>query len=387
MNQQVFPSRGARPAEVQVSSPPKAIPATQAALDALPFDSGLWRVVGIPGLYVRCRAATKSFIVQRKVRGRVLKKVLVARTMREARVEAARTWALLHPEPRGAKKTLAEAFEEYVSQRELAPKTRRLYRYVFDHYLVEWKDRTLAEIGADRVSVRTLCSDVLKRHGKATAAQLIRLLSAIYRYARKVDPELPEPPTVVVPMPKIKPRDWAMSPDDLRLWWQAVSGLNPVKRMWWLMCLLTGARAGSIEALEWSDVEFQRKLIRFRVAKGDRPYTVPASDLLIELLGRYREQAPPSQWVFPSPRDPNKHLVDVRDDKRGVRSAHRLRHTFRTVLAELGATPDQARLLMGHSLAGDVSRGYITAPLVMESLRPLANRVAEHYRELLDLDR
>jgi len=277
MNQQVSPSEGARQAEVQVSNPPKAIPATQAALDALPFNSGLWRVIGIPGLYVRCRAATKSFIVQRKVRGRVLKKVLVARTMREARVEAARTWALLHPEPRGDKKTLAEAFEEYVSQRELAPKTRRLYRYVLDHYLVEWKDRTLAEIGADRGSVRTLCSDVLKRHGKATAAQLIRLLSAIYRHARKVDPELPEPPTVVVPMPKIKARDWAMSPGDLRLWWQAVSGLNPVKRMWWLMCLLTGARAGSIEALEWSDVDYQRKLIRFRVAKGDRPYTVPAS--------------------------------------------------------------------------------------------------------------
>jgi len=69
-----------------------------------------------------------------------------------------------------------------------------------------------------------------------------------------------------------------------------------------------------------------------------------------------------------------------------VASAHNLRHTFRTVLAELGATPDQARLLMGHSLAGDVSRGYITAPLVVESLRPLANQMAERYARILGWD-
>jgi hypothetical protein len=52
-------------------------------------------------------------------------------------------------------------------------------------------------------------------------------------------------------------------------------------------------------------------------------------------------------------------------------------------LAELGATPDQARLLMGHSLGSDVSRGYITALLLVESLRPLANAVAKKYAAVL----
>jgi integrase len=83
------------------------------------------------------------------------------------------------------------------------------------------------------------------------------------------------------------------------------------------------------------------------------------------------------------PKKLDAHLVNVRDDKRGVASAHHLRHTYRTVLAELGATPDQARLLMGHSLGSDVSSGYITAPLLLESLRPLANAVARRYAAVL----
>ena len=112
---------------------------------------------------------------------------------------------------------------------------------------------------------------------------------------------------------------------------------------------------------------------------------VPLSDKLIELLSVYRDsgEAPPSEWVFPSSQKPANHLVNVRDDRRGVKSSHRLRHTFRTTLAELGVTSDQARLLMGHSMGGDVSRGYITAPLLVESLRPLVNAVAEKYCQVL----
>jgi hypothetical protein len=38
---------------------------------------------------------------------------------------------------------------------------------------------------------------------------------------------------------------------------------------------------------------------------------------------------------------------------------------------------------MGHSLGSDVSSGYITAPLLIESLRPLANAVARRYAAVL----
>ena len=78
--------------------------------------------------------------------------------------------------------------------------------------------------------------------------------------------------------------------------------------------------------------------------------------------------------------------MDVKNHREGVGPAHKLRHTFRTTLAQLGASPDQARMLMGHSMGGDVSLGYITAPLLVESLRPIANAVSERYVKLLGLE-
>jgi len=363
----------------------KLVPANQQAIDALPLNSGTWRVQGVPGLYVRCRATSKSFLLQRRVRGVLVKRTLGPMPLKAARTEALKLWHQLRPTPTGGKKTLEQALAEYFEQRPLSAKTRAIYQYNAERYLSDWKARPLEQIGQDRAGVRALYHRLVERHGLATASQVIRMLSAVYRYARKVDPELPECPTVAVTLAPIKPRDWALSEEELRAWWQAVQRLNPIKRTWWLVCLLTGARQASIEALAWGDIDFNRKTIRFRVTKGDRPYVAPAADRLIALLEEYRRnpETPPSEWVFPSPRDPRQHLVKVRDEKRGVASAHHLRHTFRTVLAELGATPDQARLLMGHSLGGDVSRGYITAPLLVESLRPVANAVAERYAAIL----
>lgn len=68
-------------------------------------------------------------------------------------------------------------------------------------------------------------------------------------------------------------------------------------------------------------------------------------------------------------------------------SAHHLRHTYRTVLAELRATPDQVRLLLGHSLSGDVWRGSMTPHRVVESLRPLAERARAFRNCLSEIER
>jgi integrase len=90
--------------------------------------------------------------------------------------------------------------------------------------------------------------------------------------------------------------------------------------------------------------------------------------------------------VFPSNVKEGQRIVDVKNDKNGVGPAHRLRHTFRTTLAHLGASQDQARMLMGHSMGGDVSRGHITAPLLIESLRPIVNAVAQHYVKVVGME-
>jgi integrase len=253
----------------------------------------------------------------------------------------------------------------------------------------------------DRAGVRALQRQITKEHGVATSNQVVRLISAVYRWARKEDTSLPEPPTTAVEVQRIPARNWALSPKELKAWWyaevelkgkpgkvgrQGVSTLSPIKRMWWITALLTGARAGSIEALRWENLDLDKKTCRFTVTKGDRPYSVPISDVLAASLRAYRDggAVPPSEWVFPSNTKEGRHLVGVKNVREGVRPPHAMRHSFRTTLAELGAAPDQSRLLMGHSMRGDVSRDYITeSPLLIESLRPITNAVTEHYLKVL----
>jgi integrase len=383
--------------EAADTEPSKVVEANQKAVDALPFDSGTWRVQGIPGLYLRCRAKTRSFFLQRRVRGVLVKETLGALTMKQARAKAMNTWSLMKPKA-GDAVTFAAAFNHYLQDKQLADKTRHNYEYNADRYLKAWTGRSLHAIGEDRAGVRALQREITKKHGPATSNQVVRLISAVYRWARKQDTSLPECPTTAVEVQRIPARNWALSPEALRQWWYAteeiggklvkrgVSTLSPIKRMWWITALLTGARAGSIEALRWDDLDLDKRKIRFRVTKGDRPYTVPMSDALAASFRAYREggEVPPSEWVFPSNTKEGRHLVAVKNIREGVRPPHAMRHSFRTTLAELGAAPDQSRLLMGHSMRGDVSRDYITeSPLLIESLRPITNAVTEHYLKIL----
>ena len=386
-------------AKTETQEPTKQVAANQKALDALPLNSGMWRVEGIPGLYVRCRAVSKSFIQQRRVDGVLVKDVLGPLTMKDAKAKAMDRWNGIKSATDGDDIQLGAAVEAYIKHRtmmgEMAPKTEGIARYNLLHYLDGWKRRTLDEIGNDRHGIAALHTRLTTKHGRATCNQVIRLLAAVYRWHKdRFNEDLPEWPRKVAEIHDIPARDWAYSAEELKAWWHAtikakddtvtqkgVSTLSPIKRMWWLAALFTGARKGSLEAMKWTDVDLEKKTIHFRVTKGNRPYIIPMSNTLAQLLTNYRgcDDVPPSDWVFPSNVIEGAHLKDVKNPNEGVGPAHRLRHTFRTTLAQIGATTDQARMLMGHSLGGDVSRGYITAPLVVESLRPVTNAVAEVY--------
>ena len=112
------------------AEPSKVVAANQKAIDALPFDSGTWRVEGVPGLYLRCRAKTKSFFLQRRVRGVLVKETLGAQSMKRARAAAMSTWSGMKPQTAGDGVTLAAALELYLQDKQLAEKTRANYKYL-----------------------------------------------------------------------------------------------------------------------------------------------------------------------------------------------------------------------------------------------------------------
>jgi integrase len=369
-------------------APKKIVAANQAAIDALALGSGNWRVEGVPGLSIRCWRHKKSYLLTRRVRGKLAQKVLGEMSLKAAKAAAMAQWTRLKPAPAGGRKTFEQAFDEYLEQRKLADRTKDNYRYNLDRYLADWKARALVDVGNDRGGVRSLYHAILNKYGAASANQVAKLVSSVYRYARRADPDLPETPTVSIDLATIPSRDWALEDNELREFGAAVAKLGTIKRMWWLTALLTGARRGSVEALRWADIDTERKTIFFATAKGNRVYQIPASDRFMALLAAYRasDDVPPSEWVFPSNLKPDGHLTNVRDCKQGVKSAHHLRHSLRTRLAQLGASDDQNKLLLGHTLGG-VSGGYVSAMAasLTEALRPIVNAVSEHYAKILNL--
>jgi len=361
----------------------KVVEPTQAAIDALPANSGEWKVRGVLGLMVRVGQHRISFRLVRRVEGRLVKRTLAAQSLAEAKREAIRTWKALMPPPPEAQPvpTLQEALDAYLEAKRLSPRTASEYAATIRRYLSDWLGRRLDALAADRAGFRRRMLDVDKKHGRATGALLMRTYRAIHNWHRKVLTDLPESPTVACETPRVRSRDWALSDDELRRWWARVRELSPVKRAWYLTALMTGARAGSVAALKWSDIDLDRRLIRFRVVKGDRPYVIPLPDRLAAILRHYREREwmPNSDgWVFPSPVNHGEPLHG-RVKTPGVAPPHALRHTMRTRLAEAGATPDLARIALGHSIGQTVSERYITASLLTEAVRPLLNAVAEKY--------
>ena len=93
------------------AEPGKTVAANQKAIDLLPLDSGTWRVAGVPGLYLRCRAKVKSFMLQRRVRGVLVKETLGPQSMKQARATAMSTWSTMKPQTAGNAVTLATALE------------------------------------------------------------------------------------------------------------------------------------------------------------------------------------------------------------------------------------------------------------------------------------
>jgi len=365
----------------------KVVAASQSAIDMLPPNSGEWKVAGVLGLVVRCGAREKTYRLVRRVAGRLVKMVLGEMSFAEARRQAALKWKELKPRPAGslAVPTLREALDAYLTEKTLSPRTAEDYRYVLEKYMGDLLDKRLDVIALDRAGMRARIASLTKKHGAATAALVMRTYRAVHNWARKIHPDLGESPTTACATPRVKPRDWALSDEELRRMGEAMQRLSAVKCAWWLVALLTGARAGSVTSLRWEDVDLDKKVVRFRVVKGDRPYVIPLADRLADFLREYRAKdwlPNRAGWLFPSPENPERPLWrQVRNA--GLPAAHALRHTMRTRLAEVGATPDLARVALGHSLSQGVSERYVTASLLVEAVRPLMNSVAERYAEIM----
>lgn len=406
---------------------------TDAAVNAVPLNSGAYLITtgsrkadSLRGFMLVANAASASFVIQRKLKGKSVRVKLGVRgeiTVAQAHAKAVEALKRLNEgenpnatrraarEEDSKRLTLQRTFDLYVAEGtrngDLSPKTISLYSDHMRLHLAEWKDRTMLDIGRDRAALIALHEKLTKDRGWAAGNNAIRLVAYLYNRAIRIEEDLPANPTIAVAYNKERKRDTALSDKQLKDWYRRVMLLsNPVKRLFWLIVLLTGGRREQMAAARWEHIDFDLQKKRDREpskprwhfpdenAKAGRGYDIPVAPFTVKLLGAWKAYvekeypiAQQCQFVFPSAKSSEGHLKKPRNERQGLtETAHPLRHTFRTQGLAVRLSKTEAKILMGHKLSGgEMDERYITRSDAVEKVRPQQDAMTARYTKLLGL--
>lgn len=156
--------------------------------------------------------------------------------------------------------------------------------------------------------------------------------------------------------------------------------------------LTTGMRAGELFSLEWTDVDFARKLIYIRNKPGFSPKgkdlrsnkgkerMIPASPGLLKLLDGMPRL---SSYVFTdngrsfSKQKPRRLLMKIAEkaEIQGLTRLHELRHTYASILLSKGIHIFALKELLGHSDIKDTQRYSHMIPEHFMSARLLVEKI------------
>jgi site-specific recombinase XerD len=148
---------------------------------------------------------------------------------------------------------------------------------------------------------------------------------------------------------------------------------DPKHRTLLLTAYAAGLRVSEVVALQTSDIDAERGVLRVRQGKGARDRTTLLSPRLLEALRAYWRHERPALWLFPS-RHPRGHLCAgaakrlyaQAKQRAGIEKAggmHTLRHTFATHLLQAGVDLHTLQRLLGHrSLRSTTRYLHLVAP-------------------------
>lgn len=248
--------------------------------------------------------------------------------------------------PRGP--TVADIVREFMASRDVAAATSRTDDSVWrNHIEPRWSNVPAGELRPADIE------QALAAMSRGTRYGVHKLLRAAYRRALRDEVVDRDPMDHVAPPRRHYRTVWMVEDQQAAFWRAYVDLLNEGRRPEGIRCtglaLLLGTRLGETRSLEWSEIDFGGRLIRLRAAKvknrrsGALPCPDPALRILEQQRERWRDICTP--WVFPSQRDPMRHIVGVYVAWRVLKKRaqlpddvvfHSLRHTWATMAVRSG---------------------------------------------------
>jgi integrase len=292
-----------------------------------------------------------------------------------------------------AEQTVGAALRTYLPQKK-ATLRERPYREVERHLMVCFKPlhrTTLRHVVPGDVSARY--AKLAEERGRTTATNALRSLSAFFAWGVKQGLIDRNPCLAVERFPDRK-RERVLSATEIKALWDATSDASDYSAIIRLLAL-TGARAGEIGGLKWSEVNSDRIVLPAERVKTNRPHTIFLTATMRALLDS-RVRRPGDEFVFGRRRGrpftgwgESKIALDKRIEESGAVMAawvvHDLRRTLATGTGELGIAPHVIEAAIGHAsgfrhgVGGLYNRSALEAPI-----REALDAWGAHVREIVE---
>jgi integrase/recombinase XerD len=256
-----------------------------------------------------------------------------------------------------------------------AKTTRRSYVRTAEHLSGRFK-RPLTDL--TREELRTYVEELTSR-GKSASWLTAHLAALLFLYRKTLGQ--PERVSFVSFPKRPRPLPTVLSLEEVGALLRALH--KPVYQAIAMVLYGAGLRIAEALALEVTDIDGARGVIRVRHGKGDKPREAKLSPSLYQWLRQYwSRERPPRPYLFASRRTGKPPIAE------SVRSAlahaakeawvkkhvtpHVLRHSFTTHLLEQGTDVRVVSALLGHaSLLSTARYGRVTEKLVRETPSPL----------------
>lgn len=370
---------------------PKAKLTTKTAVDQIPLlerGQTIYWDTDLTGFGVRVGAREKTFIVERRIKGKPQPvRVTLGRvgqmTLQKARQDAEAMIGEIavgtNPVKRNKDETaggltLRQAWEDIYKPNMLkklrSTATLDDYQSKIDCYLTDWLDRPLVNI--DREMVDDLHAKI-GRNYPTMANGTMRVLRAIWRRARKKYPYLPETPTNAIDFYPETGRTNVIK--NWPAWWAGIHQIeNPVRRDLYIWLAFSGCRSGESMRIAVKNIDLKNGVIHFPITKT-LSLDLPLSGFMLDLVrDRIADNAETyganCPWLFPSLTSVSGHLEEEKltpAEKKFFSqhwSPHVLRHSWITIADQKIKISDaHQRALTNHkpkrSKHNDAHAGYI----------------------------
>ena len=393
---------------VKIESP--KIKLTQAVVDWLPVTPYEYAIrdITIPSLSVRVRGKTgnKTFYVVRKVNRKVLRSKICANGERplsvgdesvfaEARTVISEIYAGITPASKKAAvreaaveaeklaTTVEQACTNYIQAKTRAVNTTKGYERFRDNHLSHWSTYQLPSITEDDIA--DLHDEITEHTGGVAANNVVRFFRAVWKFHRR-RLKLGDCPTIIFTKEGDNLKSWNpenrrtryVAKEELKPWWEATerlrqefSGDGDLAADYLQFAMLTGLRRREICQIKWEDINMRRKTFIVPDNKSKRPYAVPLTGFLQDILDRRSGNDRP---FFIE--EPKKFIAKVVEWSDVPFSTHDLRRTFLSHATAVNVSLPVQKELVNHSRKNDVTDGYIQ--IDSDTLRDAAEKVQSY---------